>query len=232
MVLNLIITTLLAVTVGLITYVSTRRHARRRMDALGRELAEANTAFSVAKADFDARQQELRNSINEARERENEAKGKATESERDYSEIAAELKIALEEKGQFHNEATRVEETKAILLERDTNIQSLNARIADLGREKTEALKDAEAANKRATDLVAKEREARHEIISAKDEQITKLNEFIAQARNVLATEFKALSADALKQVSAELIKTADGLIEKHGEKTSADVELHQKHIE
>src|SRR6266851_4972633 len=204
MALNLIIATLLAATVGLVTYLLTRRQDRLRADAAGRELAEAKTALSMAKADFDARQEELRKSINEARERENEAKTKATESGQRYTEVATELKRALEEKGQFQNEATRVEETKATLLERDTQIQSLNARITDLEREKTEALKDAEAANKRAIDMVAKEREAQHEIVKAKDEQIRKLNEFIAQARDVLTTEFKALSADALKDATAQ----------------------------
>jgi hypothetical protein len=39
-----------------------------------------------------------------------------------------------------------------MLLERDAQIQSSNARIMDIEREKTEVLKDAEAANKRATD--------------------------------------------------------------------------------
>ena len=174
----------------------------------------------------------MRVSINEARVRENDAKAKASESERRYSEIAAELKVALGEKAQFQTEAARVEETKATLLERDAHIQSLNARITDLEREKTEALKDAEAANRRATEMVGKEREARQEIVNAKDEQITKLNEFIAQARNVLTTEFKALSADALRDASAQLIKAADGLIEKHEEKTTTDVKLHQQHIE
>ena len=232
MALNLIIAILFAATVGVVTYLLTRRQDRLGADAATRELAEAKTALSMAKADFDGRQEELRKSINEARERENEAKTKATESDRRFTEIASELKLALEEKGQFQNEATRVEETKATILERDTQIQSLNARITDLEREKTEALKDAEAANKRATDMVAKEREAQHEIVKAKDEQISKLNDFIAQAREVLTTEFKALSADALKDASAQLIKTADGLIEKHGEKTTADVKLHQQHIE
>jgi DNA recombination protein RmuC len=232
MALNLIIAILFAATVGVVTYLLTRRQDCLGADAATRELAEAKTALSIVKADFDGRQEELRQSINEARERENEAKTKATESDRRFTEIAAELKLALEEKGQFQNEATRVEETKATILERDTQILSLNARITDLEREKTEALKDAEAANKRATDMVAKEREAQHEIVKAKDEQISKLNDFIAQARDVLTTEFKALSADALKDASAQLIKTADGLIEKHGEKTTADVKLHQLHIE
>jgi DNA recombination protein RmuC len=232
MALNLIIATLLAATVGLITYLLTHRQAHLRAHAVGRELADAKTALSMAKADFDARHEELRNSINEARERENEAKTNAAKSDRQYAEIAAELKIALEEKGHFQNEATRVGETKETLLERDTQIQSLNDRINDLEREKTGALKDAEAANRRADDMVAKEREAQQAIVNAKNEQITKVNEFITQARDVLTTEFKVLSADALKDASAQLIKTADGLIEKHGEKTTGDVKLHQQRIE
>ncbi len=101
-----------------------------------------------------------------------------------------------------------------------------------IDREKTQALKDAEAANRRADDMVAKEREAQQSVLKAKDDQITKLNEFIEQARGVLTTEFKALSADALKAASVQLIDTADGIIKRHGEKTTDDVKLHQQHIE
>jgi len=223
---------LLAAIVGLITYQLTRRQAHLKIDAVNRELAEAKTALSTAKADFEARHEELRKSIAEAHERENEAKTKARESDQRSGELADELKLALEDKGRFRNEATRVEETRAIILERDTQIKSLQARIELLECEKTEALKDAEAANRRATEMVEKERETQAEIINAKDEQITKLDEFIGQARAVLTTEFKALSADALKDATAQLIQTADGLIEKHGEKTNADVRLHQQHIE
>jgi len=232
MVLSLMFTMLFAATVGLITYLSTRRRAQLRADAVSCRLAEAETALSTARTDFEARQQELRKFIDEARARENEAKTKATESDQQYAKLAAELKVALEEKGRFQNEATRVEETKGTLLERDRQIESLNARVRDLEREKTEALKDAEAADKRATDMVAKEREAQGEIVNAKDEQITKLNEFIGQAREVLTTEFKALSVDALNDASAHLVRTTDGIIEKHEEKTIADVQLHQQHIE
>jgi DNA recombination protein RmuC len=187
---------------------------------------------SGAKADSEASQDGLRKQISESREREDEAKAKASESDRKFMDLAAELKVALEEKGRFQNEATRIDEVRAAVLEREAKIESLNSRISDSEREKTEALKDAEAANQRAIDLIAKEREAQAEIGKAKDEQIAKLNEFIVQARGVLTTEFKALSADALKDVSAQLIKTADSLIEKHGEKTTADVKSHREHIE
>jgi DNA recombination protein RmuC len=185
-----------------------------------------------AKADFESRHQESIGHISEARGREDEAKARAAEFEKKNSELSSELKKTLEEKGKFQNEATRVEESKGIIREREAQIESLNTRVAELAREKTEAIKDAEAANQRAIEMIAKEREAQAGISNAKDEQIRGLNEFIAQARVVLTTEFKALSADALKDASAQLIRTADNIIEKHGEKTSGDVALHQQHIE
>ena len=221
----LIIGVLLAATVGLVTFLLTR-------SSVARELADAQDALVKNRADFEGRLEELRKSINEAHDRENEAKKKAEKTEEQLTVIGAELKVALEEKGRFENEATRVEETKATLLQRDDRIESQNGRITDLEREKAEALKDAQAADRRATEMVEKEREAQQAIVNAKDQQIAKLDEFIAQARSVLTTEFKALSADNLKEASEQLLKTADGIIEKHGEKTTSDVKLHQQHIE
>ena len=223
---------LLAGIVGFITYYLTRKGASSKIETFRSEVSATQLVLSNAKSDFEARRDELRKSIEEAHTREGDAKLKADESERRSLQIADELKAALEEKGKFRNEATRVQETKALLVERDTRIDSLQSQIQGLDREKAEAVKDAEAADRRATELVAKEREAQTEILKAKDEQIAKLNEFIAQAREVLRTEFKALSADTLKDATAQLIQTADGIIEKHGQKTNADVKLHQQHIE
>ena len=110
------------------------------------------------------------------------------------------MRIASEQKGQFQTEAARAEELRATLQSRDTEIKSLNNRISVLDREKTEAIKDAEAANRRATELVEKERESQTTIIAAKDQQILSLSEFIAKARDVLSTEFKALSASAFSR--------------------------------
>jgi DNA recombination protein RmuC len=178
-----------------------------------------------------ARAQELLKAIDEARQRENEAKAKAKEADDRYAETAAELKTALEEKGKFQNEASRVDEIKQVLAGRDNEVKSLNDHVADLDREKTEALKDAEAANIRADEMVAKERETQSAIVKAKDEQIAELKTFIEQARGVLTTEFKALSADALKAASEQLVETADSLIKRHGEKTTDDVKLHHEQI-
>ena len=76
MILNLTIATLLIATVGLTTYLLTRKQAHLRADAIDRELLEAKTALLGARTGFDARQEELRNFVNEARERENETKTK------------------------------------------------------------------------------------------------------------------------------------------------------------
>jgi hypothetical protein len=60
MILTLILAISFAATVGLATYLLTRRQERLAADAIGRELAETRTKLSIAKADFEARQQELR----------------------------------------------------------------------------------------------------------------------------------------------------------------------------
>lgn len=175
---------------------------------------------------------EINKKVSEARERENESKARVAEVDAKLAELNAELKTALEEKGRLQAEAARVEEARTALKEKEAQVEEMGARMTGLEREKAEAVKDAEAANQRASDLIAKEREAQGEVVKAKDEQIAKLNEFIEKARDVLQTEFKALSADALKDVSEQLVKTADSLIEKHGEKTAADVKLHHQQIE
>src|ERR1039457_1529186 len=51
------------------------------------------------------------------------------------------------------------------------------AELRVLDREKTQALKDAEAANARADEMVANERERTEAILKAKDEQIEKLKD-------------------------------------------------------
>ena len=179
-----------------------------------------------------ARAQELVKTVNEARERENEAKSKVKEADDRYVEAATELKSALEEKGKFQNEASRIDEIKQVLAGRDSEVKSLNDRIADLDREKTEALKDAETANKRAGEMIVNEREKTEAVLKAKDEQIEKLNEFIARAKEAMTTEFQAVSGGVLKDAREQLAKRAEEIINQHGEKTTGDVALHKQQIE
>src|ERR1035441_466041 len=109
--------------------------------------------------------------------------------------------------------------------------EALAAELRVLDREKTQALKDAEAANKRAEEMIAQEREAQQRILRAKDEQIEKLNEFIAQAKEAMTTEFKAVSGGVLKDAREQLTKRAEEIITQHGEKTTGDVALHKQQI-
>lgn len=222
---TLVITVFLFAGAGLIAFFLTRRHARRQIDALSRELSEARGALMSAKAGFAARDEELRVRIGEAREEVNQSSQRLVK-------LADELKATLEEKGQLQSTASRLEEVKEALLERDGRIDSLNAQIVSLERERAEAVKDAQAADRRATEFLTNERDAHTEIMKAEDDQIARLDEFIAHAREVLTTEFKALSADVIRDASGQLIKATDELIEKHGKQTSSEVKLHRQEIE
>jgi DNA recombination protein RmuC len=106
------------------------------------------------------------------------------------------------------------------------------AELRVLDREKTQALKDAEAANKRADEMVATEREKAEAIVKAKDEQIEKLNEFITRTKEAMTTEFQAVSGGVLKDASEQLIRRAEEIIKQHGEKATGDVELRKQQIE
>ncbi len=131
---------------------------------------------------------------------------------------SGELQRAVSDARSRENEATAKAEAAA-------------AELRVIEREKTQALKDAEAANNRADGMVANEREKMEAIVKAKDQQIDKLNEFITHARDVLTTEFKAVSGDVLKDARGQLAQAADELIKRHGDRTNVDVELHKQQI-
>jgi hypothetical protein len=67
------------------------------------------------------------------------------------------------------------------------------AQLTSALMEKAGAQKEAEGASRRADEMIVQEREAQQRIVRAKDEQIEKLNEFIAQAKEAMMTEFKAV---------------------------------------
>jgi DNA recombination protein RmuC len=195
-------------------------------------IAGCLAGLGVALLTARGRHEELRKALDEARNRESDANARAENSDSRREETERELRAAVEEKGKFQNEATRVDEVKSALAERGEQIDLLNRQIAELERARAKALAEADAANRRADDMIANERETQQAVIKAKDEQIAKLNEFIDTARGVLTTEFKALSADALKDAQEQLSRTTDSLIEKHGSATTADIELRKAQIE
>ncbi len=132
---------------------------------------------------------------------------------------AGELQRAVSDARTRENDATAKAEVAA-------------AELRVLDREKTQALKDAEAANKRVEEVVRAEREKAEAIVKAKDEQIEKLNDFIARTKEAMTTEFQAVSGGVLKNASEQLIKRAEEIIKQHGEKATGDVELRKQQIE
>jgi DNA recombination protein RmuC len=106
------------------------------------------------------------------------------------------------------------------------------AQLTSALMEKAGAQKEAEGASRRADEMIVQEREAQQRIVRAKDEQIEKLNEFIAQAKEAMMTEFKAVSGGVLKDAAEQLMSRAEAIIKQHGEKTTDDVKLHKQQIE
>jgi DNA recombination protein RmuC len=225
-------TILLIASSAFVSYLLTRKVTFRKTEAIAVELTTVRRDLAAAQTDFAARQDELRHSIAVARDSEKAANQRAAEAEIQTRDAAKELNAALEEKGRYKGDAARTDEMKALVAERNIEIETLNVRLSDLEIQKANAFKDAEAARNGANEMLLLERKAQKEILDAKNEQIAKLNEFIEKAREVLTTEFKALSVDALITASAQLAKTADQLIEKHGDKTTSDVKLHHQQIE
>lgn len=90
-----------------------------------------------------------------------------------------------------------------------------------------------------AAELVGKEKEACQAVLSAKDGelktkdlQIQNLKEFIEKANEALGTQFKALSQQTLKDVSAQFERAAKQVIDQSSETTTQNVKLHKEQIE
>lgn len=210
----------------------TRRVASRKAREAAAEMAVLRGNLAFTRADFEARQEELRRSLIETREREREANQRAVEAELRTAGMRDKLSAAIEEKGRLKSEAARFDEMRTLVAEREADIRKLHLRVVELESQKTEALNDAEAASKRAEDLLVTERKAQREILYAKDEQLAKMNEFIDQTRYVLKAEFTALSSRALAEASTQLLATADQLFERHAGQTTSDIQLHHQKIE
>ncbi len=229
---TIIAATLSAIVAGLVVYVLAHRHARRELSGLSAKLADLDKAALASAASANSIQEELRVRLNEARDRETEANRKAAEAERRRDQISEELKFAIEGRGRAESEAGRVEELRNAVAARDTQIEGLHDRVANLSREHAIAVSDAEGEREKASELVAAERRTHEAVVKAKDDQIEQLNVFIASAHDVLTREFKELSGDALRATSDQLIRTTAEIIDKHDEKAMDDVKLQRERIE
>lgn len=144
----------------------------------------------------------------------------------DQLNVASKAQGGLE---QLENSLRDAKEAKAKADQANTGLQD---ELRELQGQLSKAQEAEESAKSYASELIQKERESNARVVEAKQEQITALREFIDKSKEVLGTQFKALSADALKEVLEQLNKATDGLIEKHSEKTTLNVKLQKKEIE
>jgi DNA recombination protein RmuC len=107
---------------------------------------------------------------------------------------------------------------------------------AELTAAKTElAQVKAESAIRAGFEALAAERAANIAQLTADCAQLrSELNTRtdIETAKKLLSSEFKALSADNIKDANDQLAKAAEAIVAKHQEITVADVKLHRQHIE
>lgn len=216
----------------LVTYFVISRYAQARLNAANASLVKTETRLVSLQAASAARQEEQDSAISEAREREKLARTQSELAEGRHLETMSALTKALEEKGALESEAARIDEMRTAVADREAQILSMNSQLLELNKEKVKALKDAEAATALSAELIQQARKSQQAVLNAKNEQITKLNEFISQAKDVLATQFKALSMDTLRDVSKELAKRTQFIIEKHGEKATAEVQVSKEQIQ
>ncbi len=141
------------------------------------------------------------------------------------------LAILMAVRGQLADLRKAADEARGRENEANAKASASAADMTNASVAKAEALKEAEAANRRADEMIAQERETQQKIVQAKDEQIKGLTEFIAQAKEAMTTEFKAVSGGVLKDASEQLVKRAEEIIKQNGERTTGDVELRKQQI-
>lgn len=150
----------------------------------------------------------------------------------ELAESNARLMEATKLEGRVQESTRNLEAMQVQLDKRDRTIKECQDEIVGLSSELSKAQERANSEKVRADEMVKQERESLAKVIAAKDEQIEALNDFITKARETLGTEFKALSADALKDVSGQMQKAAEAIIEKHSDTTVQNVKLHKQQIE
>lgn len=104
--------------------------------------------------------------------------------------------------------------------------------LGDLSAKLATAEADASAARKAMQSAIEQEQKRTADILKAKDDEIVTLKAFFEQTKEALGTEFKALSADTLKEVASQFESAAKKVVEQNSDKTVQDVKLHKQQIE
>jgi hypothetical protein len=105
------------------------RSAQARLNAVKTALIETETRLATSGAAFEARQEMLRSTINEARDREKAARTQADVTDQRHLEATNALAVALEEKAAFESKVCRIDEMRITIADRDAMINSLNSEV-------------------------------------------------------------------------------------------------------
>lgn len=175
-----------------------------------------------------------------------------------HSEQAAELQSKVSDfaksVGQVEELRTALETVRNEKSGSDLKLQQASERINGLIQELATAVTDRENAEKHrderiqaerdacqaavtreksaCADLIQREKDSCADVLKAKDVQIENLRQFIEKANETLGAQFKTLSQDTLKDVSAQFEKAAKQVIEQNSEATTQNVKLHKQEIE
>lgn len=163
--------------------------------------------------------------------------GQVAELNRTLDAVRAE-KVSLDQSLRTELDRTR-QQTDELATAR-TDATNARTSASDRIQQEKEACDLAIQRQKEACDaLIQKEKDSCADVLAAKDNeieakntQIENLKEFITTAQETLNKEFKTLSQETLKDVSAQFQKAATTVIEQNSETTSQNVKLHKEQIE
>lgn len=197
----------------------TEKSLRSEIDGMNGKLNEAAKSVGLA--------EELNRTVQSVRTDLSNRESELHASRSEVNRLIEELASAQTDADNARTSATQQVESEkesckqAIQREKESNEQAIN-------REKSAC-----------ADLIKKEKESCAEILAAKDKeleakdaQISNLKEFIEKANETLGAQFKTLSQETLKDVSAQFEKSAKQVIEQNSETTTQNVKLQKEQIE
>lgn len=138
----------------------------------------------------------------------------------------------MEIKGQYDAKVSEADNLREEKSRAEDDARRALKDLGDLSAKLATAEAEATAARDAMRVAIEQEQQRTADILKAKDDEIVTLKEFFEQAKQSLGTEFKALSADTLKEVASQFEAAAKRVVEQNSEKTVQDVKLHKQQIE
>lgn len=190
-----------------------------------------------AKAESESASRSNLDQLNEKLKESAKSEGQVKELSRQVGSLQADVKAKDQELGVARQEQNRLTRELAVA---QTEADAAHASATQYVQQEKDACEATIQRLKTSYDeLLQKEREACTKVIAAKDreiqakdDQIENLKTFIEKANETLGNQFKAISQETLKDVSAQFEKAAKQVIDQNSESTAQKVLLHREQIE